>query len=182
MKTKYQRLKDFKNQLMKRRTIREKRVCQILDQLNIKYHEEQIISPYIVDFYLPSRNLILEIDGSVHNLNIQKEKDYQKDDYLMSIGIMVQRFKNECSDEFIIKKLLEYPQRNKDSSNRTYTTIHQINSLFDKPVNFSKANDIREIIIQYSKKIFKRNGPKKSFMIKKAHMHNCCGLRDKYFK
>jgi len=49
----------------------------------------------IVDFYVPSRHLAIEIDGGYHNTPEQQSKDRWKERYLESRGVNVIRFTNE---------------------------------------------------------------------------------------
>ncbi|HHT9134446.1 MAG TPA: endonuclease domain-containing protein, partial [Candidatus Avalokitesvara rifleensis] len=47
---------------------------------------------YIVDFYCPEVNLIIEVDGGQHYSNEGKQKDRLRDDYMASLGLKVLRF------------------------------------------------------------------------------------------
>ena len=58
---------------------------------------------FIADFYCNKHKLIIEIDGSIHN--IQKEYDKMRTTVLNEMGIKVIRFKNEEITQNIEKTL-----------------------------------------------------------------------------
>lgn len=49
---------------------------------------------FIADFYIPSKNLIIELDGGYHETSEQKQKDAWRTGVLNSIGYKVIRFTN----------------------------------------------------------------------------------------
>ena len=59
----------------------------------LKFRRQHIIGAYIVDFYCPEGKLIVEVDGPVHEYQIQYDRE-RKDD-LSAMGYKVVRFKNE---------------------------------------------------------------------------------------
>lgn len=50
---------------------------------------------FIADFYIPSKNLIIELDGEYHDNAKQQEKDIWRTKVLKSLGYRVIRFKNK---------------------------------------------------------------------------------------
>ena len=53
----------------------------------IDFDRQRIIGNYIVDFYVKTLGLVIEIDGSSHN---DKEVyDQKREDYLISLGLRV---------------------------------------------------------------------------------------------
>ena len=50
---------------------------------------------FIADFYIPSKNLIIELDGEYHNDAKQQDKDIWRTKLLNSLGYKVIRFKNK---------------------------------------------------------------------------------------
>lgn len=52
---------------------------------NIDFDRQRIIGNFIVDFYVKSLGLIIEIDGSSHNG--KEEYDKRREDYLISLGL-----------------------------------------------------------------------------------------------
>lgn len=55
----------------------------------IDFDRQRIIGYYIVDFYVKTLGLIIEIDGSSHN--DKEEYDQKREDYLTSLGLKVYR-------------------------------------------------------------------------------------------
>ncbi|WP_281225245.1 endonuclease domain-containing protein [Flavobacterium aquiphilum] len=55
----------------------------------IDFDRQRIIGNYIVDFYVKTLGLIIEIDGSSHN--DKEEYDQKREDYLISLGLKVYR-------------------------------------------------------------------------------------------
>ena len=49
---------------------------------------------YIADFYIPSKNLIIELDGKHHSQKIQHIKDSIRDYQIKNIGYKILRFDN----------------------------------------------------------------------------------------
>ena len=58
--------------------------------LSLDFHRQKIIGNYIVDFYCPKLNLIIEIDGDSHNNKIEYDKE--RDNYLKSVGLIILHF------------------------------------------------------------------------------------------
>jgi len=58
----------------------------------LQFYRQRIIGDYIVDFYCPKANLILELDGGQHYTDEGKKKDKIRDDYLMEQGYKILRF------------------------------------------------------------------------------------------
>ncbi len=63
--------------------------------------QTKIIGNYIVDFYCPKSNLIIELDGGQHYSDEGMRKDKIRDNYLKNLGLTVLRF----SDRDVFKNL-----------------------------------------------------------------------------
>lgn len=57
-----------------------------------QFYRQKIIEEYIVDFYCPKANLVIELDGSQHYSEIGKGKDKLRDGVLEKMGLKVLRF------------------------------------------------------------------------------------------
>jgi very-short-patch-repair endonuclease len=55
----------------------------------IDFDRQRIIGNYIVDFYVKTLGLVIEIDGSSHEN--KEEYDQKREDYLVSLGLRVYR-------------------------------------------------------------------------------------------
>ena len=82
--------------LRKNMTTEEKHLWyDFLKRLPIKTHRQYNIGNYIVDFYIPQKQLVIEIDGIQHLTEEHKEKDQTRDKFLEEQGLKVLRFPNE---------------------------------------------------------------------------------------
>ena len=71
-----------------------------------KFRRQHSIGGYIVDFYCPSKKLVIEIDGSQHLKN--KEYDKVRSDYFEGLGIKIIRFTNKevsTETESVVSKI-----------------------------------------------------------------------------
>ena len=66
---------------------------------------------FIADFYIPSKNLIVELDGEYHDNIKQREKDNWRTQILKSLGYEIIRFKNkqiiESNDLFWVLNIIK---------------------------------------------------------------------------
>ena len=67
-----------------------------LKQLPVTAHRQYNIGNYIVDFYIPQKQLVIEIDGIQHLTEDNIKKDQLRDNFLKEQGLKVLRFSNEC--------------------------------------------------------------------------------------
>ena len=58
-----------------------------------KILRQHIVGNCIVDFGLPYRNLLIEVDGEIHDS--KKDKDNKRDLWFKSLGFNILRFSNE---------------------------------------------------------------------------------------
>ena len=65
-----------------------------LKQLPVTVHRQKVLGKYIVDFYIASLNLVIELDGSQHYEDAGKKKDEERDRFLGSLGCSVVRYSN----------------------------------------------------------------------------------------
>ena len=65
-----------------------------LSKYHIRFRRQEIIGNYIVDFFCERAKLAIELDGSQHYEEAEKEYDAQRTEKLRSIGIDVIRFSN----------------------------------------------------------------------------------------
>ena len=64
------------------------------NQLNgLQFRRQQIINPFIVDFYCHKATLVVEVDGDIHDL--QHEEDAQREKALRELGLKIIRFRND---------------------------------------------------------------------------------------
>lgn len=62
--------------------------------LGVQFYRQKPILNFIVDFYCPSANLVIECDGSQHYTNEGLEADRVRNEALAQLGLKVLRFDN----------------------------------------------------------------------------------------
>lgn len=62
--------------------------------LGLQFYRQKPLLNYIVDFYCPSANLVIECDGSQHFTDEGLESDQIRDEALAQLGLKVLRFDN----------------------------------------------------------------------------------------
>ena len=60
-----------------------------------KFRRQHPLFMYVADFYCHQLKLIIEIDGSIHELDDVKRNDIVRENHLKDLGLKVIRFKNE---------------------------------------------------------------------------------------
>ena len=69
-------------------------------RLPITVRRQKVIGNYIVDFYIASAKIVIEIDGIQHKTSENKEKDAIRDKYMSDLGILVLRFSNVAVNNY----------------------------------------------------------------------------------
>ena len=83
----------------------KKEMIKILSPFKIKHESERIFFPYIVDFYIRHFKLAIEIDGEIHEKQI--EYDYNRDKFIRAnYKVDVIRIKNEDVFTDYFKRIL----------------------------------------------------------------------------
>ena len=59
----------------------------------LQFRRQQIINPYIVDFYCHAKALVVEVDGDIHDL--QQDYDNERSTYLITRGFRMLRVRND---------------------------------------------------------------------------------------
>ena len=62
--------------------------------LGLQFYRQKPILNYIVDFYCPSANLVIECDGGQHYTEDGRLADQIRDQVLSELGLVVLRFRN----------------------------------------------------------------------------------------
>ena len=94
MKT-YSILKHNSQILRKKMTKEERHLWyDFLKRLPCTVNRQKVIGKFIVDFYIDSANLVIEIDGSQHYEPEGTLADQKRDAYLVGTGLTVLRYSN----------------------------------------------------------------------------------------
>ena len=75
---------------------------------NLKWRRQQVIDGFIADFYCAELNVVLEIDGPIHDNEEVKEYDEYRTSVFASKGIKIFRLKNEDCDRKHLIELIEH--------------------------------------------------------------------------
>jgi very-short-patch-repair endonuclease len=103
-------LKQLSKQLRSNMTDAEKLLWSKVRRKQLKgyqFYRQRIIGDYIVDFYCPKANLIIELDGGQHYTEKGINKDKNRDVYMKQEGYRVLRF----SDKEVFENLHEIMER-----------------------------------------------------------------------
>ena len=65
-----------------------------LKGLPVTVHRQKVIGPYIVDFYIASASIVIELDVWQHYEEAGLQSDRRRDAYLESLGLTVLRYSN----------------------------------------------------------------------------------------
>ncbi len=111
-------LKELAKNLRKNPTDAERKLWQSIRNRQIrgyKFRRQVVIEPYIVDFVSFEKKLIIELDGSQHIL--QKQKDEIRDEYLKNKGYRVLRFWDNdvfLNTEIVLQHIYNFLDENKN--------------------------------------------------------------------
>ncbi len=64
--------------------------------LGVTFRRQYNIGGYIVDFYVPTLRLVVEVDGAYHDLPEVRQYDHDRTAYFTGLGLRVIRFANEA--------------------------------------------------------------------------------------
>lgn len=64
------------------------------NQEGLRFRRQVSIGKYVVDFYCPKRQLVIEVDGESHLTDVAQKHDVARQKYLEGLGIRVIRFLN----------------------------------------------------------------------------------------
>ena len=88
-------LKPYAQKLRREMTKEERHLWyDFLKSLPATVKRQMVIGPYIVDFYIASANLVIELDGSQHFEEKGIITDHERDHFLQERGLHVLRFSN----------------------------------------------------------------------------------------
>ena len=77
-------------------------------------YRQKFIGNYIVDFYIASQKIVIEIDGIQHTSQEHKQRDDERDSYLASLGITVLRYSNHSVNHdfaYVCEHILKHLQK-----------------------------------------------------------------------
>ena len=75
------------------------------NKLGVRFKRQHPIWMYIADFYCHELKLVIEVDGSIHNVKEVRENDIIRQEDILSFGIKVIRFSNKEINTDIVSVL-----------------------------------------------------------------------------
>lgn len=76
-----------------------------------KFRRQHAVANYVLDFYCHECKLAVELDGAIHNEQMNRQYDIARTELLNSMKITVIRFRNEevlNNVESVLEKIAEY--------------------------------------------------------------------------
>ena len=67
---------------------------KFLSRYPLRFRRQYVIGNYITDFYCHRAKLVVELDGSQHYDEKNKEKEAERTEFLQSYGVKILRFSN----------------------------------------------------------------------------------------
>jgi very-short-patch-repair endonuclease len=133
-------------------TFAEKRLSNMLDNMCVKYEFQKVIPPYIADFVIMSKKLIIEVDGNHHDEDTnQLSHDTKRDSFLSSLGFIVIRFTNDevlKNPTPVMNQIIEYSPK--------YETKRFYNNVQEHEYGFLNNRTSRRVFYHYFRKALKR--------------------------
>jgi very-short-patch-repair endonuclease len=112
----------YQEQLRESPTLFELRFKARLEAAGVVFVFQEIIAPYIPDFVIREKKIIIELDGRHHRNDADKvEYDKRRDKYLQNRGWTVIRIANKDASKFNIAQLGEARITNHKTRTRTRT-------------------------------------------------------------
>ena len=88
-------LTEFSKELRKNMTPEEKHLWyDFLKYLPMTVKRQYVVVNYILDFFIPTANIAIELDGSQHGEPEARKADQERDRDLLSMGIKTLRYTN----------------------------------------------------------------------------------------
>ena len=85
----------FAKQLRKEMTKEERHLWyDFLRAYPVRFSRQKVLGKYIADFYSAQAKLVIELDGSQHYENENKEKDVERTNFLEGYGLKILRIPN----------------------------------------------------------------------------------------
>ena len=91
-------VKELAKEMRTKQTLEEETLWDKLraKRLNgLKFYRQYPLHRYIADFYCEELNLVIEVDGGIHNEGNQKKSDSARAAFLSACGIYILRFTNK---------------------------------------------------------------------------------------
>ena len=77
----------------------------------VQFYRQKPIGNFIVDFYAPAADLVIEVDGCQHLESEHRIRDKLRDEFLAERGLTVLRFDNLqvlCETDAVVEQILRW--------------------------------------------------------------------------
>lgn len=98
-------LKKFQAEMRKKPTRAEKIFAEILKRCGVDFKQQMILGFFILDFVIPAKMLVFEIDGRSHIK--KREYDRMRDNFIRKCGFSVIHVQNKKVGTFSIYHVIE---------------------------------------------------------------------------
>ena len=89
------RLKSFSQKMRREMTKEERHLWyDFLKSLPVTVHRQKVLGNCIADFYIASKKIVIELDGSQHYMDAGVQSDRDRDAWMQENGITVLRYTN----------------------------------------------------------------------------------------
>ena len=133
------KLTDNAKKLRRNMTKEERHIWyDFLRNLPVTVNRQKVIGKYIVDFYIASSKVVIELDGSQHYEEKGIKSDAQRDAYLNNMGIRILRYSNlDINQRFesVCQDILHHL----DTSSVTNVTASPQGEAFNSPNHLQKG-------------------------------------------
>lgn len=112
-------LKEFSRQLRNHSTLGEVLLWMQLRAGQVQgftFNRQKPLDRYIVDFYCKKLNLVIEVDGSIHDTAEARVKDQERQQVLEQMGLSFLRFHDSdvrYNMTFVLREIHEFIDRQK---------------------------------------------------------------------
>ncbi len=145
------RLKKFRQKLLKKETLAEIKLKTTFESSGVRHKAQHIIPPYIVDFYLYQKKIVIELDGSIHNKARIQQADSRKESFLGSLGLFVFRYKNDTPHHEILQDINSVPDISQEEKEEFCKKIWFLKEIFfqsdliiERPASFQEILDLNK--------------------------------------
>lgn len=104
-------LTEYANEMRDNPTSLERLFARRLSKAKIHYLQQYVIGFYIVDFFLPEKMTIVEVDGPYHGQKRQQKRDANRAAWLSNLGFRIIRIPANQVEFYQIERLIDLKDR-----------------------------------------------------------------------
>ena len=89
----------------------ESHFAKRLTKARLQFESQRVVGFYIADFVIPSKMLIIEVDGPIHSHRASQLYDKQRTRFLKKVGFHVLRLQNRQVGSYPIENIIDRSDR-----------------------------------------------------------------------